>query len=86
MTTPEQLTLDVQALAGATAATAERCNAGGREAEVEVRGDPEPGRRAAVLDLRVDHGALGRLLQVQQLRHDERLRVRESSKLVSSKF
>ena len=42
---------------------------------VEVRRDPEPGRRAAVLDLRLDHGALGRLLQVPELRHDERLRV-----------
>ena len=32
---------------------------------IEVRRDPEPGRRAAVLDLRLDHGALGRLLQVR---------------------
>ena len=40
--------------------------------------DSEPGRRAAVLDLRLDHGALGRLLQVLELRHDERLRVTES--------
>ena len=53
------------------------------EAEVHVRGDAEPGRRAAVLDVRVDHGALGRLLQVQQLRHDERVRV---GKFVSWKF
>jgi hypothetical protein len=28
-----------------------------------------------VLDLRVDHGALGRLLQMHQLRHDEWVRV-----------
>ena len=41
-----------------------------------VRRDQEPGRRAAVLDLRLDHGEERRLLQVQQLRHDERLRVR----------
>ena len=40
------------------------------------RGDSEPGRRAAVLDLRVDHDAQRQLLQVRQLRHDERLRVR----------
>ena len=39
------------------------------------RGDPEPGRRAAVHDLRVDHGAQRQLLQVRQLRHDERLRI-----------
>ncbi len=42
---------------------------------IEVRGDSEPGRRAAVLDVRLDHGALGRLLQVPELRHDERVRV-----------
>ncbi len=40
-----------------------------------LRGHPEPGGCAAVLDLRVDHGAQRRLLQVQQLRHDQRLRV-----------
>ena len=40
-----------------------------------VRGDAEPGRRAAVLDLRLDHGPQRRLLQVRQLRHDERLRL-----------
>jgi hypothetical protein len=28
-----------------------------------------------VLDMRLDHGAERRLLQVQQLRHDQRLRV-----------
>ena len=42
-----------------------------------VRGDAEPGRRAAVLDLRLDHGAQRRVLQVRQLRHDERLRLIE---------
>ena len=41
-----------------------------------VRGHAEPGGRAAVLDLRLDHGALGLVLQVRELRHDERLRVR----------
>ena len=30
---------------------------------------------AALLDVRIDHGALGRLLQVHELRHHERLRV-----------
>jgi hypothetical protein len=38
-----------------------------------------------MLDLRLDHGALGRLLQVQQLRHDERLRVEETLKVRSQK-
>ena len=46
-----------------------------RREAVVVCGDPEPGRRAAVLDLRVDHGAQRRLLQVQQLRHDVGLRL-----------
>ncbi len=40
-----------------------------------VRGDAEPGRRTAVLDLRLDHGPQRRVLQVRQLRHDERLRL-----------
>ncbi len=43
--------------------------------DLAVRGDPEPGRRAAVHHLRLDHGEKRRLLQVQQLRHDQRLRV-----------
>ena len=43
-----------------------------------VRGDAEPGGCAAVLDLRLDHGALGVLLQVRELREHERLRVAES--------
>ena len=52
LTTPEQLPLDVAAAAGAspTAAIAS-------PSDVVVRGDAEPGRRAAVLDLRLDHGA-----------------------------
>ena len=78
-TTPEQLVLDVNA----TAATAVRRRRGSapvrrrsaKPVSVEVRRDPEPGRRAAVLDLRLDHGALGRVLQVRELRHDVRLRV-----------
>ena len=40
----------------------------GREEGLGVRGDPEPGGRAAVHDLRVDHGAQRQLLQVRQLR------------------
>ena len=59
------------------AGCAEHRGAGRREpgARVAVRGDSEPGGRAALLDLRLDHGALGRLLQMQQLRHDEWMRV-----------
>ncbi len=43
--------------------------------DVVVCGDPEPGGRAALLDVRVDHGAQRLLLQVRELRHDVRLRV-----------
>ena len=70
VTTPEQLPLDVAAAAGASATARHRV-----AADVVVRRDAEPGGRAAVLDLRVDHGALGLVLQVRELRHDERLRV-----------
>ena len=66
-TTPEQLALDV-------AATADGC-ARPLRSRRSFCGDAEPGRCAAVLDLRVDHGAQRGVLQVQQLRHDERLRV-----------
>ena len=52
-----------------------------RREAVVVCGDPEPGRRAAVLDLRLDHGAQRRLLQVQQLRHDVRLRLAQVRRL-----
>ena len=45
------------------------------EARLLVRGDAEPGRRAAVQHVRVDHDPQRQLLQVQQLRHDQRLRV-----------
>ena len=51
VTTPEQLPLEVKATA---APSAPRPSG--------VRRDPESGRRAAVLDLRVDHGPFGRLL------------------------
>ena len=47
----------------------------GAEGRVRRRGDPEPGGRAAVLDVRVDHDPQRQLLQVRQLRHDERVRV-----------
>ena len=40
-----------------------------------VLDDSEPGRRAAVLDVRLDHDPQRRLLQVRQLRQHERLRV-----------
>ena len=43
------------------------------EIHVVVRGDAEPGGRAAVLDVRVDHGAERVLLQVRELRHDVRV-------------
>ena len=43
------------------------------EGRVCQRGHPEPGRRAAVLDVRVDHDPQRQLLQVRQLRHDVRL-------------
>ena len=39
------------------------------QGNVVVRGDAEPGGRAALLDLRLDHGALGLVLQVLELRH-----------------
>ena len=69
--------------AGAAAA---RCRSGrtaprdGRDrrpkaSTVLVRGDPEPGGCAAVLDLRLDHGAQRGLLQVLELWHDQRMRV-----------
>ena len=67
-TTPEQLALDV-------ARRRPRPRLRPSVKRVIVRGDPEPGRCAAVLDLRVDHGAQRCLLQVHQLRHDVRLRV-----------
>jgi hypothetical protein len=36
-----------------------------KEGSIEISGDPEPGRHAAVLDLRLDHGAVRRLPQVR---------------------
>ena len=46
--------------------------------DVVVCRDAEPGGRAAVLDVRVDHGALGVLLQVRELREHERVCVADS--------
>ena len=43
--------------------------------DLPVRRDAEPGRRAAVQHLRLDHDPQRQLLQVRQLRHDVRLRV-----------
>ncbi len=68
-TTPEQLVLDVNA-SGFRLRGAERGYGGqdgGRPKPTasKFRRDSEPGRRAAVLDLRLDHGALRRLLQVR---------------------
>ena len=60
VTSPEQLVLDVTATAGQPAARAGCGEAAGRQ--LQVRRDPEPGRRAALLDLRLDHGSLRRLL------------------------
>ena len=53
---PEQLVLDVRATA------AEHRIAGAARGKVDVCRHPEPGRRAAVLDVRVDHGPLRSLL------------------------
>ena len=66
--------------AGAAAARRGRCRrrvGDGRHRvaeDVVVRRDAEPGGRAAVLDVRVDHGAQRLVLQVRELRHDERVR------------
>ena len=46
-----------------------------RPQDLRVRGDAEPGRRAAVQHVRVDHDPQRQLLQVRQLRHDVRLRL-----------
>ena len=68
-TTPEQLPLDVGRGRRGVGDRRDRV-----AEDVVVRGDAEPGRRAAVLDLRLDHGAQRLVLQVRELRHDERLR------------
>ena len=47
----------------------------GEAREVVVRRDSESGGRAALFDLRLDHGSRRRVLQVRELRNDERLRV-----------
>ena len=48
-----------------------------KKEDVCRRGDAEPGRRAALQHVRRDHGAERQLLQVRELRKDERLRVTE---------
>ena len=60
--------------------------AGGRACAeaVVVCGDSEPGRRAAVLDVRVDHGAERRLLQVLELRDDVGLCLEVGSKVAKA--
>ncbi len=50
----------------------------GRTEGLGVRGDSEPGGRAAVHDLRVDHGAQRQLLQVRQLRKHVGVRVEKN--------
>ena len=66
MTTPEQLTLDVQALAdGAAKATAATPAKKTTFAAIQNQGDAP-----AVLNLWLYHGAPGRPLQVLELRHD----------------
>ena len=57
---------------GASRGRARPQAAGGAEAVLD---DSEPGRRAAVLDLRLDHDPQRRLLQVRELREYQRLRV-----------
>ena len=64
---PEQLVLDVEHMAGTGEA--------GAVADAVSAAMSEPGRRAAVLDLRFNHGAVGGLLQVRELRRDDRLRL-----------
>ena len=49
-----------------------------RRSTLRGRGDSEPGRRAAVQHVRVDHGAERQLLQVRELRVDERVCVGKS--------
>ena len=47
----------------------------GRVEDVRIRRDPEPGGRAAVLDVRFADDPKRLLLQVHQLRHEQRLRL-----------
>ena len=46
--------------------------------DLRVRRDAEPGRRAAVQHVRLDHDPQRQLLQVRELRHDSRLRLTSS--------
>ena len=55
------------------------CSRGTEGRSLRVRGDAEPGRRAAVQHVRVDHDPQRQLLQVHELRHDVRLRLTSSA-------
>ncbi len=61
---PEQLVLDVRSTGGRDTGAGSRSAAGasGPAGKVELRGDPESGRRAALLDVWLDHGEIRRLL------------------------
>ena len=48
--------------------------------------DSEPGRRAALLDVRLDHDPQRRVLQVRQLRQHQRLRVTNDDVIRDSRF
>jgi len=48
-----------------------------------VLDDSKPGRRAALLDVRIDHDPQWSMLQVRQLRQYERVRLRAARSLVS---
>ena len=47
--------------------------AGAEGEDLRIRRDAEPGRRAAVQHLRLDHDPQRQLLQVRELRHDKRV-------------
>src|SRR5439155_17153773 len=51
------------------------CAAAGRDGREPVLDDSESGRRAAVLDVRLDHDPQRRVLQVRELREYQRLRL-----------
>ena len=60
---------------GTAPAAGARAGGGGRLGAPAALDDSESGRRAALLDLRLDHDPQRRLLQVRQLRQYVRLRV-----------
>ena len=80
VTTPEQLPLDVAAAAGGVGDGRHRV-----AEDVVFCGDAEPGGRAAMLDVRVDHGAQRVVLQVLELRHDVGVCVDSRQSLVFSR-